>query len=104
MLHPWPDSFPQELWPTIIDLVKGKVPEQPYEAYHALWHAIGFISGKYDPYHPQPMFADMKLDRENCAAYLEAAFVAPSDHVMGAVPWALVLQVMLQVLAELLKK
>lgn len=103
-VHPWPTEFPADAWPMIIDLLRGKVPEQPFEAWHVLWHAAGYISGKYDPYHAAPALGE--CSRLWVAETLEKHFVTGEGNAPGvvtAVPWLAIVTVLIELALQFLK-
>jgi hypothetical protein len=107
-LPPYPADFPADAVPMVIDALRGNVPD-PKEACHAAWAVAGFGLGKWDV-HPPPVFkgAAPAMTREQAAAELEKAARPLAGDTPGAraaaVPWGVILPVLLGLAQELLKK
>lgn len=104
-LHPYPTSLPHDLWPQIVDLLRGVVPPAK-EASHLAWHVAGYGLGLWDV-HPQPILASAALDREQAAQLLEGHLKAGTSAAINAlppIPWRTIAILVLDVLRELLSR
>jgi hypothetical protein len=105
-LPPYPADFPSDAIPMVIEALRGTVPD-PKEAAHAVWAVAGFGLSKWDT-HPPLMFKGATMSREQAAAELEKAARPLAGETPGAraaaVPWGLILPVLVSLMSDLLKK
>lgn len=95
-LYPYPSTVPtKEVFDLVIAALKGN--PDPKESVHAIWTVIGFGLSQWDV-HP-PVVGAAPLDAADAAALLSTA-----NGAAAAIPWNLLVPVLIELLARLLKR
>lgn len=105
MLTPYPTEAPAEAWQLVWDAIRNKEIPRTASTVHVGWNLAGFALGKVYPAGPIPV-GDRALFESDSEA-VNAAFAQlcqpdpkPVMVSAGAFPWALVVQALLQWLAN----
>lgn len=97
MLYPYPPDFPTaDVLNLIIEAVKGQSPNYK-EAAHAAWHVAGFGLSQWDVHAPPVIgYSD-----EQAVTMLEGMKLAQGA---GAIPWNVLLPILLDLVQRFLRK
>lgn len=105
MLTPYPTEAPTEAWQLVWDAIRNKEIPRTASTVHVGWNLAGFALGKVYPAGPIPVGAPPLTEHDEAAvnaAFAQLCQPDPKPVMVSAVafPWALVLQAVLQWLAN----
>lgn len=98
--YPYPTEFPTDALPLVIDALRGRAVDKK-EVVHAVWHVAGYGLSKWDV-HP-PLIGAAVLSDEAAADALQAAVLVQGGEAQAALPWNLLIPVLVALLQRWLK-
>ncbi len=103
-LYPYPESLPPSLWPHLVALLRGQLPDSR-EAAHYAWHAAGYGLFCWAGQEPPVMLMGEPLTAAQAADLVELYYQATMGRaVLPSLPWKQIALLVLDLLRQILSQ